>query len=117
MRLSILLLVSGVAWYRVLKAGPGGTPVDRATVAAGLALIAIVVMLLEVPFRIISLNHFERVNLSGERCYITGENDSRILLYCPDGPRRIRVVGASEPVRDRVAVQENLFTPPSDRQN
>jgi len=70
-------------------------------------------MLLEIPFRIISLNQFERVNLAGERCYITGESDTRVLLFCPDGDRRIRIVGASDPLREKIAVQENLFTPPS----
>lgn len=114
-RLLLPLIILGMvlAWVRVWRwqrhAQPGA---ERAPVAIGVTLIVVAMLLLELPYRILRHNEFLRVALGGERCYVIGERDQELLLYCPDGeiPRN-RVIPANEPRLERTTQVESIFTP------
>jgi hypothetical protein len=108
--LSWLLVLMTVAWYRLLKPAAGESPIDRPAIAAGLGMIALVLGLLAVPFRLIYHSEFPRADQNGERCYVTGQQSGRVLLFCPDRPPpRVRVVG---PDKVQPGRRERIFAPP-----
>ena len=80
--------------------------------AIGIALIAVAVLALQVPYRILRHNAFPRVSFADERCYVIGERERESLLFCPDGevPRN-KVVAADDPRLERTTQVENIFTP------
>jgi hypothetical protein len=82
------------------------------------ALVAITVLLLllnEAPYRILFKNAAPRVIFQSMRCYVTGEDHERLLLYCPDGAApRTRVVARSDPDVRWTGIVESIFTPSPD---
>jgi serine/threonine-protein kinase len=109
--LSVVAFVTGWGWYRLLSATSGGRAVDRTTATAGLALTALVVVLVVAPFRLLHQSAFRRVDFNGERCYITGARGDEVLLFCPDTLPRNRITSAADPFLRRSAVVESLFNP------
>jgi hypothetical protein len=104
-----LLILMAVAWYKLLKTERNDTPIDRYTVAAGVAMIAVVLILLAAPFRLIYHSRFPRADVHGERCYATGERDGQVLVFCPDRPPpRVRVVNQRDVSSGPV---ERIFAP------
>ena len=82
------------------------------------ALVAIIVLLLllnEAPYRILFKNAAPRVVFASMRCYVTGEDHERLLLYCPDSAApRTRVVARSDPAVRWTGIVESIFTPSRD---
>ena len=82
------------------------------------ALVAIIVLLLllnEAPYRILFKNDAPRVVFESMRCYVTGEDHERLLLYCPDSAApRTRVVTRSDPTLRWTGIVESIFTPSRD---
>ncbi len=111
--LAMLILFFGLAWYwivarRRMTHSTGGT----GTMVTGFAILALFVLGLAVPYRILWHTQFERVRLGSERCYLIGERRDELLLYCPDitGPKN-RVVASADPNLHRENLVESLFTP------
>ncbi|MEP7309442.1 MAG: serine/threonine-protein kinase [Acidobacteriota bacterium] len=76
------------------------------------AILAVTVVLSELPYRIIWQNKSERIAFAGERCYVLGESGSELLLYCPDkAPPRNRVVRRDDPAIGRTGIVEGIFSP------
>jgi hypothetical protein len=76
-------------------------PIDRATKAVGVVIIVIMLLLLELPYRLMFHNRRPVVEYADMRCYElgrrTGGATSETLLYCPDwAPPRIRVLPADD---------------------
>jgi len=113
--LDVVILLMGVSWLTLIRARRRrGLPATDASVAAGLALLTLTVLLLVTPYRILWHNEFERVGFSGDRCYITGERGDTYLLYCADAvPPRNRVVPAADTRIRRLNVIESIFSPPA----
>lgn len=92
----------------------------RHPVRHGLGGVALVLLLFlvttavdEVPYRILMQSQFERVEYSGDRCYVIGSSADDWLLYCPDqNPPRNRVVSRRDAGVRRLGVIENIFSAP-----
>jgi hypothetical protein len=113
--LDVVILIMGVSWLTLIRARRRrGLPATDASVAAGLAVLTLTVLLLVTPYRILWHNEFERVEFAGNRCYITGERADAYLLYCADAaPPRNRLVRAADTRIRRLNVIESIFKPPA----
>jgi hypothetical protein len=111
--LSVLLLAMSAAWYALLSKPEVAASIDGLTRAAGVVVMLVSLLMLEVPYRLLIHNSFERVEYASDRCYQTGRSyrqDQNVLLYCPDSPPpRIRIATISE-IR-RTNVSESIFEP------
>jgi Protein kinase domain len=106
---SIAIFVMAAAWATVVRRAR--TPLNGTGVAAGIALIGIVVVLLVGPYRLIWKNEFERVDFGGVRCYITGIEQENVLLYCPDAQvPKVRIVARGDPAMKRLNTLESIFS-------
>ena len=86
------------------------------TIAPLVAILAVTVVLSELPYRIIWQSRVERIAFDGERCYVLGESDQESLIYCPDkAPPRNRVVKDDDPAIRRTGIVESIFSLPDAR--
>jgi serine/threonine protein kinase len=76
------------------------------------AIVAFLVMMADVPYRLFSYSECERVDLGNLRCYAIGESGDDVLVYCPGSPPpRNRVVKRTDPSLHRLGIVESVFTP------
>jgi serine/threonine protein kinase len=109
--LSVMTLVFGYGFYQVvrLRRLEHGGDGRLAVVMLGV-VIAIMVLMNETPYRAFQRRDFERVDLSGTRCYITGESGSEFLVLCPGAePPRNRAIRRDDPRLRRLGITENVF--------
>jgi serine/threonine protein kinase len=108
---SMLSVALGFGLFRVLQLRKRqGIREGRLQVAALVAVIAVTVLLTEVPYRSFNKRDFERVEYSGARCYIIGERSNELLILCPaSNPPRNRVVQRDDPQLQRLGIIENVF--------
>jgi Protein kinase domain len=109
--LSVVTLVFGYAFYRVLRLRRRETGHDgRLPVAMLGVVVAIMMVMNEAPYRVFQWRDFERVDLSGARCYITGESGAEFLVLCPGSPPpRNHVIRDGDPNLTRLGRKENVF--------
>jgi hypothetical protein len=93
--LPIAATVMGLAWRRLIKSAGGIATLDRPVVAAGFALILLLVAGVTIPFRVFYNANLQltRYEIDDERCYEVGRKDDLVRLFCPDvvpGPNRSR---------------------------
>jgi hypothetical protein len=107
-----LMLVIGLAMVRLrhLRA-------DRTGRRRGIALLSvplvIVILMAQLPYRLLWHSLAPRVVMNGERCYVLGESGDQALVFCPDRtPPRNRVVDVNEAGFRRLGIVENIFTAP-----
>jgi hypothetical protein len=94
---SLVLIGFGTAWYRLMRSA-SAERIDRFTVAAGLGLSLLTLLLLVVPHGLFYNSRFTRTDFDGERCYATGQDATQLLLFCPDSlPPRNRTVPRNSP--------------------
>jgi hypothetical protein len=102
-----------MAWYPPLRlAAKRRQPLNRGLLAGGGAVVLLALMLLDFPYRMLWFNDtFEVARWQGARCYILGERDDDVLLFCPlvELPRN-RVVSRRSKELQRLGTQENIFT-------
>jgi serine/threonine-protein kinase len=108
--LSIVVLVSAVGWFALLRPDPERSRVDRTTTAAGLALIAASLGLLCAPYRLVHHSDFRSAQFEGHRCYITGQRGDDRLVFCPDTVPRNHIVAADDPRLIVMTTVENIFS-------
>jgi hypothetical protein len=108
------LIVVGFGLWRVVQLRRRVSVPQRTGGNAAAALAAVFVLLLlmhELPYRIVSRNRMERVQYNGERCYIIGRSQSEWLLFCPAvAPPRNRIVTHTDPSLRRTGAVESIFT-------
>jgi hypothetical protein len=86
------------------------------TIAPLGAILAVTVVLSELPYRIIWQSRVERVAFAGDRCYVLGTSGDESLVYCPDkAPPRNRVVKDDDPAIRRTGINESIFSLPDAR--
>lgn len=109
--LSVLTLAFGYGLYRVIQLRKRERTRDgRVAVGMLAAVIAIMVLLNETPYRTFHHRDFERADVAGERCYIIGESGDELLMLCPGRePPRNRTVQRGDPQLRRLGVIENVF--------
>jgi hypothetical protein len=100
-------------WYLVLnRAARRGETVNRGVLAGGIAVTLLSALLLDFPYRLMVHSEFEAARWRGSTCYMIGERDSDVLLFCPalEPPRNRTVPRASpelEPTGDGI---HNIFS-------
>jgi hypothetical protein len=68
------------------------------------------VFMSQLPYRVMNHREFERVDLSGQRCYITGQTSEEFLVLCPGSePPRNRSVRRDDQTMRRLGIIENVF--------
>jgi serine/threonine-protein kinase len=96
-------------WLAVRK----GESINRGILAGGVAVLVLSLLLLDFPYRLL-VGHkrdFEAVRWSGDACYILGERQSHLLLFCPEAPRpRNRIVRNDDPNLQRLGIVQDIFT-------
>ena len=92
--LALLVLATATGWYFLTRSsGDGRAKPDRATTAAGMVVLSLTLVVMELPYRLLWQNEFERVAFGDERCYAIGARADDLLLFCPDAaPPRNKVV-------------------------
>ena len=99
--LPIAASVMAFGWWRLINSSGGLVAVDRATVAAGFAIVVLLIVAAAVPFRVFyDARNLHRYEIGGERCYEVGRRDNEVRVFCPDvvsgsSRPRIRTVPAS----------------------
>ena len=90
-------------WYPAVRlASRTRRPVPRGTALAGIAILALALVLLDFPYRLLSHDiDFTQVSWSGRSCHLLGNRGDARLIFCPDLPTpRIRAVPASTVIAD-----------------
>jgi len=109
--LSLSTLVFAFGFYKVMKLRAREHTQDG-RIAVGMLAAVIVVMILmnEAPYRTFHHRDLERVDFAGAHCYVNGESGAELLVLCPGRePPRNRVVSRSDPQVHRLGIKENVF--------
>jgi hypothetical protein len=107
-----ITIVCIVAWYPAFRlAARSGERLNRGILAGGAAIVMLSLLLLDFPYRMLSQNNlFEVAQWRGERCYILGERDDDLLVFCPAlDPPRNRIVSRGATDLQRLGVTESIF--------
>ena len=84
--------------------------------AACVAIVVSILLLNEVPYRILWHNQAPRILYNGIRCYVIGSANAERLLFCPDAsPPRNRTVRDNDPFIAETGVIESMFSPAGSR--
>ena len=90
-------------------------PASRATVwrFGSFAAIAVAFVLLAAPYRLFWHSEVEVALFDSMRCYVLGESDAAVRLFCPtlDVPRT-RLVARTSPQLEMTGIVESLYTRP-----
>jgi hypothetical protein len=115
-QLDAVILFTAAAWVAVVRQRRRqGLPAVDASAGAGIAGLAVCLLLLILPYRTMWQNEFERVQFDNNRCYVIGQRPNDLLVHCPDlPPPRNRVVSRSDERLRLLGVIENIFTPAAD---
>lgn len=112
--LDLIIVMYAYGMYFVVKsARRAGTHIHPAVIACAIAVPVLALLLMrELPYRIVYQNDFERVDLENTRCYQIGTQAEALLLHCPDNaPPRNEVVRSTDARLHRLGVLESVFTP------
>jgi len=108
----VLILIMFFGLFKVLQLRRAERTSDGtwSVVALG-AVLALLVVFLNFPYRTMNHRDRERVELSGVgRCYINGETSDEFLVLCPQSsPPRNRAVRRDDSALVRTHVVENVF--------
>jgi hypothetical protein len=111
--LSLVLTGTVAGWYALLARPGTWAFLPRTTVFAAGAVTLCAMLMLEVPYRLMYHNEFNRVSYADrERCYEIGRRAPQVLLYCLDAqPPRIQRVTEHDVRRPPagVTINESLF--------
>jgi len=109
--LEIAMLAFGFGLFKVIqlrnrtrgKEGLGST-----LLLAG--VVVLLILMRQLPYRTLTQRDFERIEISGDRCYIIGQTGDELLVLCPRrDPPRNRTIKVKDPSIRRTGVIENVF--------
>jgi len=79
---------------------------------ACVAIVVSILLLNELPYRILWQNQGPQISYNGIRCYVIGRASPELLIFCPDtNPPRNRVVRDNDPLVRTTGVTESIFSP------
>jgi hypothetical protein len=109
---TLLTLALSVGLYRVIRLRRERRTRDGAgSLLTLVAVLAVAIVLGDMPYRLFSYSECERVDFGGLRCYDIGQSGDDVLIYCPAAaPPRNRVVKRSDPALRRLGIVESIFT-------
>ena len=110
----VIIFAFGLLLFRVIRLQRREKTQDgTAAVAMLAAIIAVMVLMNEWPYRLLVGPHrnFERADIDQARCYIIGQSADEYLLVCPGAePPRNRTVRRDDPALHRSGVFESLYS-------
>ncbi len=77
----IILLTAGLVY--LLRQRRAGRPIAGPPIAATAIVIAMSLGLLVFPWRLVFHAEFQEATLDGRPCFVTGENETDVLVHCP----------------------------------
>jgi hypothetical protein len=110
---NILMVTFVAGFFRIIQLRARHTSRNGSgAVAIAGAMLAIIVLMQQIPYRIVWHNKFERIEVAAAQCYVIGEHEMDWLVYCPDTsiPRN-RVIRRDDPAIRRTGIVESIFTP------
>jgi len=111
---AIVLFTVAIARIVRLRAR-SAVPSSPAGLMAVCAMLLLVILMCQAPFRIVWHNELPLLNVAGERCFALGQSGDDLLIHCPDRtPPRNRVVKRTNPAIRNTGVFQNIFAPPED---
>jgi Protein kinase domain len=90
-----------------------GKPINGGILAGGVAVLLLSLVLLDFPYRLLAQGKrsFEAVRWSGDSCFILGERQGHLLLFCPEAETpRNRIVRNDDPGLERLGFIKDIFT-------
>jgi hypothetical protein len=108
---AVLLAIVALVWrsVRSVRRANGGT-VPVWVRAAGVALVALLAMLSQAPYKAMFHNQVPVIVLDGTRCYLLGERAGSMRVFCPSGAvPRVRTIDSSRATIERCGATENIF--------
>jgi serine/threonine-protein kinase len=115
--LTVILVLSVLAWHALLRRPGAWQLVDTPTKIGGASVLLIMLLMLELPYRVMFQSDLPIVVHGGQSCFELGRRavSPEVLVYCPDWPApRVRAVGADAVTP--TGLEGNLFSaPPSGR--
>jgi serine/threonine-protein kinase len=112
--MSVLLCVGALGWIWLRRNPLLWATVPVSSVVTAIALMAVMVLLIVVPDRLLFKSVVPEVLFQQKRCFVTGSSQDQSLLFCPGEPQqqRTRAVKTSElQPQGRTA---SIFSPPAD---
>jgi serine/threonine-protein kinase len=83
--LTIAITFMALAWYAVLSRPAWRAPTDRPMIAGGVAILIVLLVMLELPYRLLYHTVRPVVSFDGQCCFELGRNATeRVLVYCPE---------------------------------
>jgi hypothetical protein len=110
---SWIAIISILSWYLVARmAARKRASLHWGVLAGAAAVIVFSLAMLDYPFRLLNRwNQFDAARWQGNDCYILGERQNDVLLFCPLlQPSRNRVVKNTDTTLERTGVRESIFT-------
>ena len=109
--LSLLMLVFGWSWYRLLKLGTQTQEQTRVTSWVAPAVMMILTFgLMVTPYRLFFQSRGERVSYAAQSCYLVGQKGNEAKLFCPfQGTAWNKVVSLNDPALKRSGTIETIF--------
>jgi hypothetical protein len=110
--LSVVVILTVVVWYPVLRAVRKGQTLHWGFIAGGIVATCVSIALLNFPYRMLYFNKsFEAVTWKNNHCYATGERGDDVQLFCPElSPPRNRIVKRGEQDLNWLGVKESIFS-------
>ena len=111
---SWLTVLTLAAWYLVVTiAARKGQRLNLGVRAGGVAIVALSLVSLDLPYRLFAHNEFEAATWNGNDCYLIGERADDLLLFCPalQPPRNKVVQKNAENLHRLKLLPESIFTP------
>ena len=90
--MSVVLCLGALGWIWLRRTPLLWATVPATTVAAAVALMALMVFLIIVPDRLLFKSEAPEVFYEVERCFVTGANQDQSLLFCPGRPQQDRTL-------------------------
>lgn len=111
--MAVLLSAMALSWYWLLARSSSRATIPRTTIAAGAGLMFLVLLIIELPYRLFYKSEAPEAAYAGQRCFVTGARADERLLYCPDAPRQERtpIVNARD-LRNVGSQPGRIFAPP-----
>jgi serine/threonine protein kinase len=109
--LSVAVLLMVFGWAAVVRlASRRGEHIRPLLAGGGFATIALTLLLLDMPYRLLWQNEHERAVYKGATCYVIGSNGGVVRLFCPRSTPRGVTARDGDPDLERTGVSENIFT-------
>ncbi len=105
------VMIAAAVWIPVFRlARRSGQRVNRLMLFGGAIVLTLSFLLLDVPYRAFSQSKLETAILDGRSCYVLGEREADLLVFCPElAPPRSQTIPKDAAGLRRLGVKENVF--------